>query len=251
MTNSKITNSTFTNVGAGVGITASSYIKVIGNKVVGATKDGYDIYNDHHVLVANNSCAGSHPQPGAHPDCVQLASTKGLPRQSDIKVIDNIATGRTQGFTSFYGSATGSLRITMSGNIVNSLMPQGVACYGCVDSFITGNFLSAQPGAPHFVNLNVIGGLNNVVANNKLGSLSAPILLPTDYAEAYRMLTGRAYLANADATTALDFMSAGETASVASIAAAIPEPGEWTLLVTGFGLVGFTARRRSPSVVTA
>ena len=251
VTNSRITNSSFTNVGTGVGVTGSSNITISGNKVVGATKDGYDVYNDHNVIVTNNSCSASKPQAGAHPDCVQLASTKGLPVESDIKVVDNIATGMTQGFTSFYGSATGSLRITMSGNIINGLMPQGVACYGCVDSFITGNFLSAQPGAAHFVNLNVIGGSNNVVANNKLGSLSDPILLPSDYAAAYRMLTGRAYLSNADITAALDFTSARATASMTSIAGAVPEPGEWALFVTGFGLVGFTARRRSSSVVTA
>ncbi|MGI4878710.1 MAG: right-handed parallel beta-helix repeat-containing protein, partial [Janthinobacterium lividum] len=193
VTNSSVTNSTFTNVGVGVSVSASSYITVTGNKVVGATKDGFDAFNDHNVVIANNSCSGGKPQAGAHPDCVQLASTKGLPVESDIKVIDNIATGMTQGFTSFYGSATGSLRITMTGNIINGLMPQGIACYGCVDSFITGNFLSAQPGAAHFVNMNVIGGSNNLVAGNSFGWLSDAMFLPTDYAAAYRQLTGTDY----------------------------------------------------------
>ncbi|QYE35937.1 right-handed parallel beta-helix repeat-containing protein [Polymorphobacter sp. PAMC 29334] len=246
VTNASVTNSTFTNVGVGVGVTGSSYITLTGNKVVGATKDGYDAYNDHNVVIANNSCSGSKPQAGAHPDCVQLASTGGLPVQSDIKVIDNIATGMTQGFTSFLGSATGSLRITMTGNIINGLMSQGVACYGCVDSFITNNFLSSQPGAPHFVNLNVIGGSNNVVSGNTFGSLNTSSVLPTDYASAYFRLTGTTYK-----PTFADFSSIGATASMERIAATIPEPGEWALLLAGFGLVGLATRRPMARVVAA
>ena len=250
VTNSRITNSTFTKVGVGVGVTGSSNITISGNKVVGATRDGYDVYNDHNVIVTNNSCSASKPQAGAHPDCVQLASTKGLPVESDIKVVDNIATGMTQGFTSFYGSATGSLRITISGNIINGLMSQGVACYGCVDSFITGNFLSAQPGAAHFVNLNVIGGSNTVVSGNTLGSLTSAMYLPTDYASAYRALTGTTY-----AMRTVSFASAGtelnSDMSMANIAAVIPEPSEWALLLAGFGLVGFVSRRSTMRAVAA
>lgn len=70
MTNSRVTNSTFTNVGTGVGVTGSSYITLTGNKVVGATKDGFDAFNDHNMVIANNSCSGGKPQAGAHPDCV-------------------------------------------------------------------------------------------------------------------------------------------------------------------------------------
>jgi len=247
VTNSRITNSTFTKVGVGVGVTGSSNITISGNKVVGATRDGYDVYNDHNVIVTNNSCSASKPQAGAHPDCVQLASTKGLPVESDIKVVDNIATGMTQGFTSFYGSATGSLRITISGNIINGLMSQGVACYGCVDSFITGNFLSAQPGAAHFVNLNVIGGSNTVVSGNTLGSLTSAMYLPTDYASAYRALTGTTY-----AMRTVSFASAGtelnSDMSMANIAAVIPEPSEWALLLAGFGLIGWVSRRSIATV---
>ncbi len=40
----------------------------------------------------------------------------------------------------------------------------------------------------------------------------------------------------------------GDSLAVTSISAAVPEPASWALMVAGFGLVGFAARRRSVTV---
>lgn len=245
VTNGQVTNSTFANVGVGVGVTGSSHITLTGNKVVGATKDGFDIYNDHSVLVSNNSCSGGQPSAGAHPDCVQLASTKGLAPSSDIRVINNTATGATQGFTSFLGSAGGNLNVAISGNIVNTTFSQGVACYGCVDSFITDNFISAQPGAAHFINLNVIGGTNNVVTGNTW--LTDAVYLPNDYAAAYRELTGTAYVAP-NVPGAATPGSSPSTAQLVGTNSVVPEPGEWMMLLLGFATIGMAQRRRATMI---
>ncbi|QYE33964.1 right-handed parallel beta-helix repeat-containing protein [Polymorphobacter sp. PAMC 29334] len=237
VTNGTVTNSTFTNVGVGVGVSGSNHITLTGNKVVGSTKDGFDIFDNHFVLVANNSCSGSQPSAGAHPDCVQVASTAGHAPASDIKVIDNIATGNTQGFTSFIGKADGAERITISGNIVNTSFSQGIACYSCVDSFITGNYIAADPTASHWVAVNVVGGTDNVVSSNSW--LTGGVYLPTDYASAYFQLTGTTYTAQpADASSGSRW-SDGSPAS-----GMVPEPAEWMLMTLGFGLVGIVRHRR-------
>jgi hypothetical protein len=245
VTNGQVTNSLFTNVGVGVGVNGSNHISLTGNKVVGATKDGFDVYDDHFVVVSGNSCSGGQPGAKAHPDCVQLASVAGRASVSDIVVTNNIATGATQGFTSFLGKGIGSLRIAISGNIVNSTFPQGIACYSCVDSFITNNYLSAQPGAAHFVNMNIIGGSNNAVAGNSW--LSNAIYLPTDYASAFFQLTGSAYIPSVTKmpTAAQDaggvFAARSLTQSV--VGSMVPEPSEWTLMIFGFMVVGMVHRR--------
>ncbi|MGI4878944.1 MAG: right-handed parallel beta-helix repeat-containing protein [Janthinobacterium lividum] len=239
VTNGQVTNSTFTNVGVGVGVTGSNHISLTGNKVVGATKDGFDVYDDHFVLVSGNSCSGGQPEANAHPDCVQLASTAGHPSVSDIVVTNNIATGATQGFTSFLGKGTGSLRITISQNIVNSTFPQGIACYSCVDSFITNNYLSAEPGAAHFVNMNIIGGSDNTVTGNSW--LSDAVYLPTDYASAYFKLTGTAYVPTATHGSDGAF---GDSAA----GSMVPEPGQWMLMIFGFVIVGLGHRRHARMV---
>lgn len=246
----KVTNGVFTNVGVGVGVTASRSITVTGNRVIGSTSDGYDLFDVHNALVNNNSCSGGNPRPGAHPDCVQLASTKGLAVSSNIKVINNIAVGHTQGFTAFLGSATGYQGITLSGNIINGTYPQGIACYSCVNSIITGNFLSAQPGAEHFTNLNVIGGSNNIIANNSFRALDQPLLLSANYASAFFTLTGKRYL-GAQGLTAFSGAEAGAEAEAEAPAdASVPEPDTWALLLAGFAAVGVAARRSRRAAMT-
>jgi hypothetical protein len=47
-------------------------------------------------------------------------------------------------------------------------------------------------------------------------------------------------------TFRLQASSPGDTFRV--ITAAVPEPGTWAMLLTGFGLVGLAGRRRSRSV---
>lgn len=230
VTNASVTNGTFTNLGLGVGVGASTNVVISSNKVVGSVTDGFDIAGSHMVTVANNNCSGGAPSVGAHPDCVQLWSVKGTAVQSDIKIIDNIATGRTQGFDSFTPQWGGGLRITMTGNIVNNTYPQGMACYGCVDSIFTDNFLIAQPLAPHFTNMNIVGGSGNLIANNTFASTAERQILPTDYAEAYAVLTGKDY--------------AGGSVSDPSLTAAVPEPDAWLMIVTGFGAVGLVLRSR-------
>ncbi len=51
--------------------------------------------------------------------------------------------------------------------------------------------------------------------------------------------------------SSVQFSSSQNAFELDTVAAAVPEPATWVMLLAGFGLVGMTARRRSPTVVAA
>lgn len=168
-TNASVSGGTFTGLNRGLAFTAVSNGTISNNRFLASSSDGVAIVDSHGVVARNNSCSGTVPAPGAHPDCIQMWTSAGLPLASDIKIIDNSASDATQGFTLFDG---GGLRITITGNRVDTSYPQGIACYGCVDSVITTNVLTTQPGSAHVTKINIVGGSNNIVADNSVGPRS-------------------------------------------------------------------------------
>jgi hypothetical protein len=213
-----VTNGTFTN-----------------NFVRGATSDGFDIVNSHFVTASHNSCTASMPSIGAHADCMQLWSLAGQPVQSDISILNNYAYGQTQGFTSFDPERGGGLRITMSGNRIDTSMPQGIACYGCVDSTITWNVLTTLPGSQFRTYLRVFGGSNNIVENNSIG-LIPPVSAPGGLA-----MAGMADMADMADSAFMPDQSFG----------AVPEPLVWGEMLAGLMLVGAAVRRERRTAAAA
>lgn len=51
--------------------------------------------------------------------------------------------------------------------------------------------------------------------------------------------------------SSVQFSSSQNAFELDTVAAAVPEPATWAMLLVGFGLVGVSVRRRSPTVVTA
>lgn len=233
-----VTGGSFSGFRLAIGSISSSDGTLTNNRITRATSDGINIVGSHRVTASGNSCAGGIPSPGAHADCIQLWSISGKPPQSDIKLLYNTATGNTQGFTSFNPASGGGLRISMIGNRVDTSMPQGIACYGCVDSIITDNVLTTLPGARYRTSLNVFGGSNNIVANNSIGPRVAvtppPIDPPRDIVPPDRR-TG---------SLTVPVASGFGDLQRSSPFAAVPEPATWLSLITGFALVGCLARRR-------
>jgi hypothetical protein len=209
--NIAVSNGSFSGFRLAIGINGVRNGNLTNNRITAATSDGINIVNSHFVTARGNVCSDNLPSPGAHPDCIQLWSLAGFPVQSDIKLIGNTALGYTQGFTSFDPDRGGGLRISMIGNRVDTSQPQGIACYGCVDSVITDNVLTTLPGARFRTYLRVIGGSNNIVERNSIGPLPAPVA------------------ASAFSARAL---------------ASVPEPGIWAQCLLGFGLLGSVLRRR-------
>ncbi len=166
--NADVSGGTFTGLNRGLAFIAVTKGTIRNNRFLASSSDGVAIVDSHGVIARNNSCAGTIPAPGAHPDCIQMWTSAGLPLESDIMIVDNSASDATQGFTLFNG---GGLRITITGNRVDTSYPQGIACYDCVDSVIANNQLTTQPGSAHITNLHVIGGSNNIVVNNSIGPI--------------------------------------------------------------------------------
>ncbi len=251
VTNPQISNSTFTGLRVGIGISGATGGSAYKNKIYKAVSDGIDIGDSHNVVASYNSCSGGAPGAGVHPDCIQLWSTTGHAVQSDNVVTRNTATGPTQGFTSF-SAGGGALRVQITHNTVNTTFPQGIACYDCYDSIISFNTLTTGAGAAHITNLNVVGGGNNKVDGNIIhypvflsqalatgNAMDAPdfnnLLMYNDYAEPVMVGT----LLPFDALTPL---------SASGSAAAVPEPSAWSMLIAGFAAVGAASRRRTREV---
>lgn len=204
-------NSSFTGFRIAAGANTVTQGLFSGNRIIGATSDGINIVNSHFVTATNNICTSTTPSAGAHPDCIQLWSLAGQPVQSDIRLLGNKAYGHTQGFTSFDPLRGGGLRIEMTGNYVNTTLPQGLACYACVDSRFVDNVLITGKGATYQTRMNIIGGGNNFIDNNSIGPG------PNSRLEAFAF---------------------AETVS------AVPEIATWAQLLLGFGITGALLRRR-------
>ena len=222
-----VSNGVFSTLKIGMTIIGVTNGSLTGNRSLASSSDGMNIVDSHSITASGNSCSGTIVGPGFHPDCIQMWSLAGNPVQSDISLLDNIATGATQGFTSFDPSRGGGLRIIMRRNRVDTSYPQGIACYNCVDSIFADNVLTTLAGSPFRTSINIVGGSNNVIANNSVGA---------------RPIGGTTGIGGAG------FAAAGAAEFEADVfegrISAVPEPGVWVQLLIGFGTLGLTLRRR-------
>lgn len=219
-----VTRSTFTSLSRGLAFTGVTNGLMKGNKFINSSSDGAAIVDSHFVTATRNSCSGTAPSTGAHPDCIQLWSIAGNPVQSDITLSYNTAIGTTQGFTSFTPQNGGGLRITMISNIVSVNYPQAIACYGCVDSLFANNVVRTLPGASHQARINIVGGENNIEFNNSVGAFDRNNIGTPLSAEALAMLQGSM--------------------------AGVPEPDTWLQMIVGMMAVGWAIRRRDRLTLT-
>ena len=286
--NISVSAGNFKNFKTGLGVTSSKDVRIGSSRFIGMTSDGVNIADSHRVTATSNRCTDAAPFAGAHPDCIQLWSILGNNPQSDIVLTKTFVSGATQGLTSFNPESGGGLRISMTDNTISTSYPQGIACYGCVDSIFTGNMLTTLPGAQWRTSMNIVGGSNNIIANNSIAAKPAAMAvaedelgdtaaaydpstyynesLPDFVREDLAILAASGWTnsaANADTGSSLEsgpdagmafgdldvgvgrFSASGVARFSASGAGAVPEPAIWAQLIFGFGLVGFTARRRA------
>ncbi|NJC10050.1 PEPxxWA-CTERM sorting domain-containing protein [Polymorphobacter fuscus] len=255
----------FQNLRLGIGITASTDVRISSSRFIGMTSDGINIADSHRVTATANRCTNGAPSAGAHPDCIQLWSILGNPRQSDISLTNNYVNGPTQGLTSFNASAGGGLRITMIGNTIATSFPQGIACGNCDNSIFTNNTLTTLPGARWRTSMNIDGN-NNIIENNTvgdrppLGAQTLALLGSLDGADISNAISlfeeplpdfALEDLALLASMLPLDSLTP-DAMTFGSTLAAVPEPTTWAQLVFGFILVGAAVRtRRSGRSVVA
>lgn len=247
--NVRVTSGSFTGLHVGINLAGVSNGFLSKNAFIKADSDGIDIGDSHRVSATYNSCSGSVPGVGAHPDCIQMWSTAGHPLQSDNIVSDNIATGATQGFTSFSGGG-GGIRLSILRNTVNTSYPQGIACYSCIDSNISYNKITTLPGSEHTTSINVVDGRNNTVVGNTVGNIPA-------VKSARNFYFGFVGDEIASTSTAIPFTAGQEAPEVQAElpfdfgVTSVAEPGTWAMLIVGFGLIGVATRRRAPRQAAA
>lgn len=256
--NVSVTRSSFTSLRRGLSFSTVTNGKMARNKFVNSSSDGAAIVDSHFVTANRNSCSGTAPSAGAHPDCIQLWSIRGHAVQSDITLSKNIAVGKTQGFTSFTPSNGGGLRISMLNNRVDISYPQGIACYNCVDSLFQGNVLTTIVGSQFQTRMNIVGGSNNVMLDNSIGGFQRPvstirmgldsIVDPAFEERVYDDMGMSDWALNdwGQDDTTYSLLSADALANFAI--ASVPEPETWLQLLTGMLVIGCVARRRQRTI---
>jgi MYXO-CTERM domain-containing protein len=210
------------------------------NQWLNGGEDGMKLVNSQRMIVSHNLCAGYAPQASYHPDCIQTWYTTGKPPQSDIFILNNVAIGPQQGFTSFDPESFSGTRLTFAGNFVASTMPHSITCAGCTNSQFFDNMLIALPDAKWRTFLRAPGTeAGNVFSNNRVldlrGQFDAVLPDPvfTTYTPHIAGLVGSRW----------DDRSFGLL--LAASPSGAPEPQGWIMLITGFGLIGLIRRRRS------
>ena len=243
---------------AGIGLTSVTDTRINSSRFVNMTSDGINIADSHRIEATTNHCYGSKPTLGAHPDCIQMWSIAGNPMISDITLSKNVISGDTQGIALFDG---GGIRIKVLDNTINTSFPQGIACYDCYDSVISGNMLTTIPGSRWRTSINVVRGANNLVTNNSVGPKTVlagtelgmegldeePVFdhktIPDWMMEDYLIGQEQGFLADEAGVT--DFPAPDELFSAQGSAAAVPEPAVWAQLLLGFATIGFAVRARA------
>lgn len=258
-TNIGISAGHFTGSKLGIGITSSSDVRISSSRFIGMTSDGVNIADSHRVTATANLCTDTVPSAMAHPDCIQLWSIAGNAPQSDIMLSKNTVYGATQGLTSFNSADGGGIRISMIDNIITTSYPQGIACGECSDSVFTGNVLSTLPGAQWRTSMNIVGGTNNIIANNIINpkpAATAKMMADFSAEDSYDpsemfyealpdfVLEDLAYLSELGFYDSPSLTMELGARSFESAAAAVPEPGVWGQLIFGFALTGLAVRRR-------
>lgn len=123
-----------------IGVRSSSAVLVTGNDIRGSVADGINVTDVHGAIVSANSCREFVPGVGAHPDCVQLRDLAGVPRQSGVWVLNNLAVGRMQ---AFFGDCNDTV---LAGNYAAvSDFTHTVTCARAVGSAAFDNVLSNTP----------------------------------------------------------------------------------------------------------
>lgn len=230
-----ISDNKFTNVRTSIVITSTTDSLVTRNRILGATSDGIDVADSHRILVSSNYCGGTVPHSTAHPDCVQLWSLAGMPVQSDIVILNNVAEGATQGFTSFDPEPFSGQRIVFAGNLTKLSFPHSISCYGCQDSLFLDNTVIAMPGTTWKTLVREPYGVNNTFINNQV----------FDYRN--RTLEDVLAITHKFSTYRPDFVP-GASTDIRTFSTAVPDPGVWMQLLAGFSLIGLaTRRRKAPS----
>jgi|GEM_PF-5480891 len=90
---------------------------------------------------------------GDHPDAVQIWTSKDRPFGRDIVIRRNKVHGMTQGINMFGPIGDGYERVSITDNVVDIFDPPAISMFSCTDCEITGNRVSALPGAPYNVNI--------------------------------------------------------------------------------------------------
>ena len=171
---------TFTNALRAIVFNDSDDIVLKNNHFTGLRSDGINMAGVTGVLIENNRFDNFTPkkptgdkklgtyQDGDHPDAVQIWTSPTRPYGADITIRDNVVEGDTQGLTFFGPAREGYKRVAMVNNMVKVNYPAGMQITTCTDCRVTGNDISAVPGARWKANLRLDKSEPGLFCGNKV-----------------------------------------------------------------------------------
>ena len=272
-TNITVANNSFTELSHAIIADGSTRMTITDNGFTGIRTDGIMVDGASGSLIARNRFSDFRPEPGDHPDAIQLFNTGNATRNMTIQ--DNLmigGAGQMQGI--FMTNASGDRaqldQIKIANNLMWGTMWNGIAAFTANRVTVMGNtlFSNAQNDTPKTwvrledINLGIVSG--NYAGGylyTGLGKLTGGgnVLSLSDVA-------ALAAVARWDATHAAsglalpfddiqDFFDrddlAMQTTTMRSVSgleqavfAAVPEPASWALTIFGFGMIGGGMRRR-------
>jgi len=168
--NVKIDKVLITEAKRGIVVDRSQDIALTGNTLKELTIDGVNVAQSQRVLIEGNDCT-SYSTGKAHPDCYQAWSRPGG-ITTDLIIRNNRATGNVQGI--FLGNHVrkgvddgGFDRVTITGNTVRNLYPQGINAGSVRGLVLKDNDVASLPGARFKTAINTRRS-EGIVCNNRV-----------------------------------------------------------------------------------
>lgn len=154
----EISDSSFRDHWHGISFLDVEDLRIADNLLTDLRTDGIRGGGVKHLLVERNVIGNFHPEPGDHPDGIQLWSTNEREPGRDVVIRDNLvwrgAGGIAQGV--FIRDTFGKLpfeRVTVSGNLLVGSMYNGIALLGVSSGNVTGNRVVAYPDMKSWIAL--------------------------------------------------------------------------------------------------
>ena len=147
----RVEDSVFTELGKAVMVAAGDDITVVRSKFSTIREDGINTAGVVKLLIDRNQFSDFFPQPGDHPDAIQLYNARQKRGQSDVRITNNVilqGNGRGgQGIWIADPQSFGFQDLVISNNLIEATgWWNGIGVVGATGVVITGNTLISDEG---------------------------------------------------------------------------------------------------------
>lgn len=149
--NIRFTGATFRDLSKGLMLIRSKDVAVVRSHFTGLSEDGINAAACDDLLIDRNRFEDFQPQPGGHPDAIQLYTAQETKGQARIRITNNVILqgrgGGVQGIWIADPKTYGFQDVTIANNLIQSDdMWNGIGLIGVTRGTVTGNTLLSRTG---------------------------------------------------------------------------------------------------------